>query len=172
MVLTKSELIKALQKESSILAHLARKLDDRSCNYRPTAKQRSSLELLRYMTFMGPTLIASAKAGGFDLASWKARMAEAELLDLHGVIETLEQEKDVYARLLQDWSDEEFRQPIEMFGHQDSKGMLIVNLVLGGHAAYRTQLFLYLKSCGREELTTMNLWQGIDAPVPAPAPAN
>ena len=31
-----------------------------------------------------------------------------------------------------------------------------------GHAAYRTQLFCYLKSCGRDELNTFNLWQGID----------
>ena len=43
----------------------------------------------------------------------------------------------------------------------------LVNLVLCGHAAYRTQLFVYLKACGREELSTMNLWAGADAPVPA-----
>jgi hypothetical protein len=34
--------------------------------------------------------------------------------------------------------------------------------VLCGYAAYRTQIFLYLKSCGREELNTMNLWAGMD----------
>jgi hypothetical protein len=28
---------------------------------------------------------------------------------------------------------------------------------------YRTQLFLYLKANGREELSTVNLWAGIDA---------
>ena len=37
-------------------------------------------------------------------------------------------------------------------------------LVLNGHTAYRTQLFLYLKACGREELSTMNLWAGVDMP--------
>jgi len=25
---------------------------------------------------------------------------------------------------------------------------------------------MYLKACGREELNTMNLWQGVDAPMP------
>jgi hypothetical protein len=44
---------------------------------------------------------------------------------------------------------------------------VIVSLVLGGCAAYRTQLFVYLKACGRDELNTMNLWGGIDAPMPA-----
>ncbi len=40
----------------------------------------------------------------------------------------------------------------------------MVNLVLCSCAAYRTQLFLYLKACGREELGTMNLWAGVDQP--------
>jgi hypothetical protein len=56
-----------------------------------------------------------------------------------------------------------------MFGPPTSRGAFIVNLLMGGHAAYRTQLFLYLKACGREELGTMNLWGGMDAPPPAAA---
>ena len=43
----------------------------------------------------------------------------------------------------------------------------MVNHVLGQLAAYRMQLFLYLKACGREELNTMNLWVGTDVSMPA-----
>ena len=56
-----------------------------------------------------------------------------------------------------------------MFGSKSSRGYLLVNLVLAGHAAYRTQLFCYLKACGRDELSTMNLWAGTDAAEPAAA---
>jgi hypothetical protein len=62
-----------------------------------------------------------------------------------------------------DLSDADFRAEIEMFGMKTSRGSFIVNQVLCGCAAYRTQLFLYLKACGREELGTMNLWAGADA---------
>ena len=62
-------------------------------------------------------------------------------------------------------SDAELRGEIEMFGNRTTRGAFIVNLVLCGCAAYRTQLFLYLKACGREELGTMNLWAGVDAPL-------
>jgi hypothetical protein len=31
------------------------------------------------------------------------------------------------------------------------------------YVAYHMQLFLYLKSCGREELSTMDLWAGRSA---------
>ena len=33
---------------------------------KPTAKQRSTLELLQYMAIMGPTQVAAIKAGVFD----------------------------------------------------------------------------------------------------------
>ena|SRR5437868_6149897 len=166
MVLTKTELLAALQKEVGILVHLAQKLDDISTHYRPTATQRSSLELLRYLVVMGPALTKATKDGGFDPAAWTAKIEEANLLNLDGVIAALEEQKDAYAKLLHDMRDEDFRTPIEIFGIKSSKGAFIVNLVLGGCAAYRTQLFLYLKSCGREELGTLNLWQGVDAPAP------
>jgi hypothetical protein len=94
MVLTKAELLAALQNEVRILLHLADKIDPTALDYRPTPKQRSTLELLRDLSIMGPVL---------------------------------------------------------------------VNLVLCGCAAYCTQLFLYLKAYSREELTTMNLWAGMDA---------
>ena len=42
-------------------------------------------------------------------------------------------------------------------------------LVLCHLAAYRMQLFLYLKSSGREELNTLNLWMGMDGPMKPPA---
>jgi hypothetical protein len=51
---------------------------------------------------------------------------------------------------------------VDVFGRKSSRGLLAITLVLNGHAAYRTQLFLYLKSCGRDELGTMNLWAGVD----------
>jgi len=66
---------------------------------------------------------------------------------------------------LSGWTDADFRGEVDMFGRKSSRGSLLVNMVLGGHAAYRTQLFCYLKSCGRDELNTMNLWAGMDGPM-------
>ena len=73
-----------------------------------------------------------------------------------------------YDTLLADMSDSDFRGEMTGFdGKKTSRGAFIVSLVLGGSAAYRTQLFLYLKACGRAELSTMNLWQGMDPPPPS-----
>ena len=54
MVLTKSELVALLQKEVRLLLHLTSKIEPAALDYRPTPKQRSTIELLRYLTTMAP----------------------------------------------------------------------------------------------------------------------
>jgi hypothetical protein len=164
MVLTKSELIASLQHEVHILRHLAGKIDRAKLDYRPTGKQRSTLELLRYLSIMGPGLIRAAKAGVFDPVVWKAAEQAASQLDFDQALAAIAAQTDSYAALLDDVSDADFRAEITMFGRRTTRGAFIVNFVLCGCAAYRTQLFVYLKACGREELSTMNLWSGVDPP--------
>jgi hypothetical protein len=167
MVLTKSELIGSLKNEVRILLHLAGKLDPGMLDYRPTPKQRSPMELLRYLSLMGPMLVKFANAGAFDPAVWTVEEKAASTRDFDQTMAAIAAHSDLYESLIGGMSDADFRTEIEMFGNKTTRGAFIVNLVLCGCAAYRTQLFLYLKACGREELSTMNLWAGMDAPVPA-----
>ena len=167
MVLTKSELIELFKNEVRILLHLAGKIEPAMVDYRPTPKQRSTLELLQYLTIMGPELIKGIKSG-FSVEAWTAADQAAKARTFEQTIDALRAQSDIYATLLGDWSDEDFRTETEMFGAgKSSRGSILVNMVLGGCAAYRTQLFLYLKACGRHELGTMNLWAGMDQPAPA-----
>jgi hypothetical protein len=167
MVLTKSELIGSLKHEVHILLHLASKIDRSMLDYRPTPKQRSTMELLRYLSLMGPMLVKFARTGTFDPAVWTVEEKAAAARDFDQTLAVIAGHSDLYASLLGEMSDADFREQIEMFGSKTTRGAFIVNLVLCGCAAYRTQLFVYLKACGREELSTMNLWAGTDAPVPA-----
>ena len=164
MVLTKAELIDSLQNEVRILLHLAGKIDRGKLDYRPTPKQRSTLELVQYLTIMGPALLQAAKAGLFDPAKWTAAEHAAAGRDFDQTVAALGRVTDEYAALLADVSDADLRAEIDLFGGRTSRGAFIVNQVLCGCAAYRTQLFLYLKACGREELSTLNLWAGMDPP--------
>jgi hypothetical protein len=164
MVLTKSELIGSLQHEVRILVHLMGKIDRAMLDYRPTPKQRSTIELLKYLTIMGPALVQAAKTGGFDPAVWTAAEKAAQARNFDETVAAIAAHSDAYTKLLGDMSDADFRAEVDMFGNKTTRGAFIVNMVLCGCAAYRTQLFMYLKACGREELSTMNLWAGVDAP--------
>lgn len=173
MVLTKDELIAALKQEVHILVHLAGKVAPAQVDYRPTPKQRSTLELLQYMAIMGPTQIAIMKADGFNRAAltavWRAVEARAKAMTFEQAVDAIGTQADEYARELGAWTDADFRTEVDMFGNRFTRGSLLVNLVVSGHAAYRTQLFLYLKSCGHDALGTMNLWGGADMPPKKPA---
>ena len=162
MVLTKSEFISQLQHEVHILLHLASKVDRNKLDYRPTPKQRSTLELLQYLSIMGPEFVKAAKNGAFDPASWTIAEHAAKARDFDQTLAAIATQKQGYADELGSLSDTDFRSEIEMFGQKTSRGSWLVSMVVCGCAAYRTQLFGYLKACGREELSTMNLWAGVD----------
>ena len=163
MVLTRSELIDSLKNEVRILLHLCSKVDRSSLDYRPTPKQRSTLELVRYLSIMGPALFDVASTGTFDPAAWTKVEDAAAGRSFDEALATIAAQADLYERLVNAMSDADMRTEIGPFGDPSSRGAFIVNQVLAGCAAYRTQLFLYLKACGREELSTMNLWGGVDA---------
>jgi hypothetical protein len=171
MVLTKHELITSLQHEVRILSHLISKIDRDKLDYRPSPKQRSTLELLKYLSMMGPTIVRYALAETPDFGVWAPAAAAAEARDFDQTVAVISAQGEEYASLLGGLSDEDWRGEVTGFdGRKVPRGVFIVNGVLCGHAAYRTQLFLYLKACGREELGTMNLWGGVDAaPVPTTA---
>jgi len=165
MVLSRQELIASLQHEVRILVHLAGKVDRAQLDFRPTPKQRSTLELLRYLSMMGPTIVRYAKTNSMDPALWGDAAKAADARDFDATVAAIAAQADEYAALLGDMTDADFRAEVKGFdGQPVSRGAFIVNLVLCGCAAYRTQLFCYLKACGRDELSTMNLWAGVDAP--------
>jgi hypothetical protein len=169
MVLTKAEFISSLQQEVRILVHLAGKVDPSQLDYCPTPKQRSTLQLLQYMAIMGPTQVAVIKSGDFTRpalsAAWSPAEAAAKKMTFDEAVAAIQKQSADYATEFTTWTEADFRQEIDMFGNKSSRGKLLVNLVLSAYAAYRTQLFCYLKSCGRDELNTMNLWAGVDGPM-------
>ena len=167
MVLTKPELVALLQKEVRLLLHLTTKIDPDMLDYRPTPKQRSTLELLRYLTTSGPALISYAKGEPMDADAIAEVTRAANARSFDETVAALAELPDRYAELLADLSDDDLRGEIMWVdGSQISRGQFLVNYVFGQAAQYRLQLFLYLKACGREELNTMNLWIGADVPAP------
>mgnify|MGYP002138759192 CR=1 FL=1 len=46
-------------------------------DYRPTPKQRSTGELVKYLSMMGPVVVEAGIAGKFDEAAWTAAETEA-----------------------------------------------------------------------------------------------
>jgi hypothetical protein len=164
VVVSRDELVALLQHEVKILGHLTGKIDRAVLDYRPTPGQRTTIELLRYLTMMGPALVDVAESGTFDPAAWTVRERAADGLGLDECRAAIAGHADLYARQAAGWSEAWLRAEIAPWGERSSRGRFIVQFVLCGYTAYRMQLFLYLKASGRDELGTINLWDGVDPP--------
>src|SRR5688572_30763121 len=103
MVLSKEELIGALKHEVRILVHLIGKLDKAHVDYRPTPKQRSVLELLQYLSIMGPTQIAVLETGAFNMETlrsiWGPADQAAKAMTFEEAVAKIEKQGDEYVRL-------------------------------------------------------------------------
>ena len=167
MVLTKEEAIAALQNEVRVVLHLVSKIEQAMLDYRPSPKQRSMLELVQYFVVVAPMQLRYVVAGNFTMESWRnvwrAEEAKVKTTNLEEAKAAIAKQPALFAELLGPCSDADFRTEVEMFGGKATRGLWIVRLPLCHYAAYRMQLFLYLKACGREELNTINLWAGVDA---------
>ena len=164
MVVSVGELVGLFQQEVKILCHLARKVDPAAHDYRPSPRQRSTLELLRYLSMMGPELMAVARSGAFDGAAWTARERAADALSFDQAVAAIAAQAGFYGDLAPELTDTFLRGEIAPWGETWSRGRFIVQFVLCGYTAYRMQLFLYLKASGRPELGTTELWDGVDPP--------
>ena len=172
MVLTKEEAVASLQNEVRLVLHLMSKIEPAMLDYRPAPGQRSLLELCRYFVPMAPVQLRFVIAGNFTMESWipawTAEAATANAMNLEEVKAALAKQSALFAEMLAPVPDAAFRQEIEMFGNRATRGLWTVRLPLTHFAAYRMQLFLYLKACGKEELNTMNLWAGVDGAMGPP----
>lgn len=167
MVLTKDELVGKLQNELRILLHLASKVEPAKLDYRPAPKQRTLLELLQYLTIFGPIHLRTIKAGVWNMDvwrdAWRTEEAVAKGRNLEQVKNAIGEQSALFKEQLGSFSDADLRAEMEMFGSKASRGSWLVGMLLCHYVAYRMQLFMYLKACGREELSTVNLWAGMDA---------
>ncbi len=99
-----------------ILLHLAGKIDPAKLDYRPTPKQRSTVELLKYLSMMGPALVQAAKAGTFDGAAWTAAEQAAAAQSYEQTLAAIAAQPEAYAALLADVSEADLRAEIDPFG--------------------------------------------------------
>ncbi len=173
MIITKDELISSLEHEVQIVLHLISKIEPQMLDYRPTPKQRSMLELVQYLVIVVPVQLRVIQSGTFDMDSFRARWLpeeeKAKAMNLEQATAAIAKQPEVIREVVNSLSDAELRQEMEMFGSRKTRGAWLVTMALPHYAAYRMQLFLYLKSCGREELNTMDVWAGKSAPMPAAA---
>ncbi len=167
----KDDLHESIQLELHILGHLFAEIPKDNLlamDYRPSPGQRSLIELLRYLSYVGIGGCLAAVEGGFEGFSRVA--ARAEDMPAEEFPAALARQKDEIAELFAGLTDEDLanRRGKNPFGQEMSLYKALLELPYRWLVAYRMQLFLYVKANGAD-LWTPDCWYGIKRERPAPS---
>lgn len=154
---TKEDFIKSLDNEVRIIKHLGTKVTPEMLDYRPSPAQRSTLELMQYISAVGSGVMKSVLDG--DTKSWSEYDEFRKSVNLENFSEKMDAElADMKANFAK-FSDTDFSKEADFYG-KATVATHMVN-ILRNFSAYRMQLFLYIKANG-VSVNTMNLWGGMD----------
>lgn len=167
--MTRDQLLAAMQRECDIIVHLFSKIPDGTLDFRFTDGQRTTLELLQYLSFVGVATTRAITEGSFDHIpplSEKSKALRAE--DFPAAMEAQKATlADLFAGITDEqWTNSRYTMP---WGQEMSWGEALTGFPYACFVAYRMQLFLHAKAAGNADINTMNCWAGMDAPTPADA---
>lgn len=161
-MIDKQTILDSMLKEISVVKHLATKVPAGKEDFRPSEKQRSTLELLRYLSYCGVTALKASLSG--DWETGKKLSEAASKLSLKDIPAALDREAAELKELFAKVKPEDLAQKMITRPGQDPMplGRLLLDSGFKYLPAYKMQLFLNLKASGRAELNSSNLWRGED----------
>jgi hypothetical protein len=165
-MLTREQFLSSCDHEIKVIKHLATKLPPGGARYRPSPQQRSTLELMQYLTTCAIVPATAAVNGNWDHAE-SIESAAAKITP-----ENFGLAMDRQARALRELlsrvphADLQHRNAQLPWGTPVKLGEALLTMAFKPLVAYRMQLFLYLKASGRTELGPAQCWLGVD---PRPA---
>ena len=163
-MLTKEQFLQSVREEIRIMKHLATKVKPGTHDWRPTPPQRSTLELLQYLTYCGTIGIQHAitdswdHAQGLDAASKSvtpetfAAAMDAQMAHIESLLRPLSDDALLHQDTSMPW------------GPTTKLGQGLIDMGLKPLVAYRMQLFLYAKQSGNPDIGPANCWVGVDGP--------
>ncbi len=158
----KASLIASLRLETKIIKHLATQVPPSQLDWRPTDKQRSNIELLRFLTITGLASAEYLVSGSWG--HWEALDADRKSVTPETFAKAMDRQQKALEKLLAGYTDAKLKSKTAKHwnGGKLTLGQGFIELVLKSMVAYRMQLFLYAKATGAEEIGTANAWAGID----------
>ena len=157
----KQNYIESLELETNICKHLHTKIAAETLGYRPSEKQRSMLELLQYLTSAFEIPTKCLVENDWSIAGNLSEKSKVVTLD--SFCEAMDLQLAAVREIIEPLSESDFNKKTSFpTGQEAILGSALVNFPIKFSAAYRMQLFLYLKANGRNELNTLNCWFGVD----------
>ena len=158
----KQHLLNSIEKEINICRRLYTKIPPDQINFRPKEGLRSILELLRYLTIVGSTMpLYWLKEDDTDFNTFfsaidtvaRAMPYERFLTDMDAQMATI---RDLLDQISED--DLMNKEVVYPWGGTAPWGEAIITTSIKFLTGYKLQLFLFIKLCDDQKLTTPDAW--------------
>lgn len=156
-------LLGAIKNEYRIFKHLATKVNDDNKDHRIADNTRSAQELMEYIAFQSPAQINLGVLGGWDEAIYGHWVAKAQWYSYKDFADKIDEAIQYIESALRSLTEEQLSETISIWGMTMTRVEFFTSYFLVFLGAYKTQLFLILKSSGLSDLKTNNLRGGVDA---------
>jgi hypothetical protein len=160
-MITKALLAASMVHECNVSIHLAEKLSAAAKGYRPTPGQRTTEELLGYLSFCGIAGTRSMAEGNWKIfGDYRERAKELAIGAFPAAM--IRQREELTAFF--DQADDALmsKETGVPGGGRMPLDAAILNGPLKWLTGYKMQLFLYAKATGTANLGTTNAWAGFD----------
>jgi hypothetical protein len=156
----KAALLTSIRHETKVIKHLATQVPAGQLDYRPTPGQRSTIELMRYLTIAARGSARFACEQSWEW--WDALEAEAKQVEPATFAKAMDRQLSAITKLLKPFTDAKLAKKATKTwsGQKLTLGEAMVEMVLKTLTAYRMQLFLYAKASGASQLGTSDCWHG------------
>ena len=157
---TKEEYGESVIKEIKIIKHLGTKITPAMAEYRPTPSQRSTLELMQFISNVASGYLRGILDDNWD--AWDEYEKARGEVTIENFVERMDKEVVAVGDLLAKFTDDELEKEFDLSGNGKpiKKRLIIIETVFKWLVAYKMQLFLYIKANGVTEIGTSDLWYG------------
>ena len=156
----KQHLLQNLQREIFLLKQLAPFIEERDLDFRPAEKMRSTLELMQYVSGVGATMMRWFVINDLTPEEWVKIREHRKTLTRENFKERLDQQMEDILKYMNMITEEDMNtKEVELPSKEKMVlGTAIINAPIKWLAAYRYQLFTYLKMNGKPDLSTKEAW--------------
>lgn len=156
------DLLGSILHEIEIVKHLAKKVPPGGHDYRPSLDQRSTLELLQYLSMCALGGCYAVYDGDYDRYRELARSSESVTAEgFEAAIDAQAERLETFFAELSDETFERHEATHPLDGTMPLQQALL-EVPVKWMTAYRMQLFLYCKAAGNDAIWSPNCWGGVD----------
>jgi hypothetical protein len=156
----KQHLLMNLEREIFLLKQLAPIIEERDLNFRPAEKVRSTLELMQYLASIGSVILRWLIRNDIGKEDWIKIREERLTVNRENFIQKLDVQLDEIRSYMNSITEQDLLTRIVELPNKEKMplGAAIINAPIKWLAAYRMEVFVYLKMNGRHDISTREAW--------------